>query len=306
MKVASFFSGIGGLDLGLEQAGMKVIFQSEINEFCRKVLVKNWPHVSLHGDIRSVKINDIPNADLWCGGFPCQDVSLANQGKRRGLNGDRSGLFFTFAKLVSKKLPRWIILENVVGLLNSNEGSDFKDVLSTLDELGYVCAWRVLDAQYFRTPQRRRRVFLVASLRNNSAPQVLLDPPTIEEVSSQSSRNGTSNSKRHEEDNTQSNIISIQHGCIGRKPDAGPAGKGWRADKKTWTLDSRGSSDVVCSKMHPFGIREISRVPKELDSHRFRALGNAVQVSMAKWIGNRIMQIEFKNAPSLRSRKTSI
>ena len=79
MKVASFFSGIGGFDLGLERAGMNVVFQSEINNFCRKVLKKHWPKVKLLGDINQIKITDIPEADIWCAGFPCQDVSLANQ-----------------------------------------------------------------------------------------------------------------------------------------------------------------------------------------------------------------------------------
>ncbi len=103
LKVASFFSGIGGFDLGFENAGMKVVFQSEINNFCRQVLKKHWVETKLTGDINTLTGNDIPEADVWCGGFPCQDVSLANQGKRKGLEGERRGLFFKFAELIKEK-----------------------------------------------------------------------------------------------------------------------------------------------------------------------------------------------------------
>ncbi len=114
IKVASFFSGIGGIDLGLERAGMKVIFQCEINTFGQQILKKHWPEIQLEGDINDVKAKDIPAADLWCGGFPCQDLSLANQGKRHGLEGARSGLFYMFAELIraQEKKPRWIFMEN--------------------------------------------------------------------------------------------------------------------------------------------------------------------------------------------------
>jgi DNA (cytosine-5)-methyltransferase 1 len=87
LRVASFFSGIGGFDLGLERAGMNVVFQCEINEFCKKVLKKHWPLVPLQSDILSLGADEIPEAELWAGGFPYQDVSLANQGKRKGLEG---------------------------------------------------------------------------------------------------------------------------------------------------------------------------------------------------------------------------
>ena len=138
IKVASFFAGIGGFDLGLERAGMSVKFQCEINKFGQKVLKKHWPKVPLVSDIKDVKSSDIPkDVDLWCGGFPCQDLSVANQGKRKGLDGERSGLFYEFTRLIKDRFPRWIILENVPGLLNSHQGEDFRCILKELDELGY-------------------------------------------------------------------------------------------------------------------------------------------------------------------------
>lgn len=137
MRVASFFSGIGGIDLGLENAGMEVAFQCEILTFGQQVLKKHWPGVQLEKDITKVTGQDIPTVDVFAGGFPCQDLSLANQGKRKGLEGSRSGLFYKYAELIEEKHPRWVFIENVPGLLNSAQGGDFRVVLSTLDELGY-------------------------------------------------------------------------------------------------------------------------------------------------------------------------
>lgn len=291
IKVASFFSGIGGFDLGFERAGMQIVFQSEINEFCRAVLKKHWPDVKLMGDIKDIKIDDIPrDADVWCAGFPCQDVSLANQGKRVGIDGERSGLFFRFAKLVVQRKPKIIVLENVIGLLNSNEGEDFRRILETLDEFGYVCAWRVLDAQYFRTPQRRRRILVVASRGDASAGEILLDPRTIKTLLKKS--NGAKRSATKDRDNVdeKTDYVSIQHGCIGRNPGSGPQGKGWRADGKTWTLDSRGSSDVICSTSAPLRMRTPTGISKGMDSRRYRAIGNAVPVPVTTWLGKRIVQ----------------
>ena len=140
LRVASFFSGIGGFDLAFDLAGCEVVFQCEINSFCRKVLKKHWPDTPLVEDICEINYENIPEAEIWCAGFPCQGLSLANQGKRKGLEGKRSGLFTEFARLVRPVRPRWIVLENVPGLLNSCNGQDFKYVIETLDDLGYFVA----------------------------------------------------------------------------------------------------------------------------------------------------------------------
>jgi len=293
LKVASFFSGIGGFDLGLENAGMEVVFQSEINKFGQSILKKNWPNVILNKDINILEPGKIPNADLWCGGFPCQDLSLANQGKRKGLNGKRSGLFYKFSELLREQRPRWIILENVPGLLNSDQGKDFGIILSTLDELGYGVSWRIFDAKYFGTPQRRRRVYIVGSLGNLMSSKVLFEP----EATKIASRAGIG--KRHEITRGlpagvgDSAIYSIQHATIGRKASAGPQAKGFRNDGETYTLDSRGSSDAVCSTHDAFGIRADAGVSSKLDSNRFRAVGNAVAVPIIEWIGRRIIEFDF-------------
>src|SRR5690606_11726146 len=106
--------------------------------------------------------------ELIAFGFPCQDLSVA--GQRKGLSGERSGLFFRCVEILGAVRPRWIIVENVTGLLSSNRGRDMSTVVDSLDELGYRWAYRVLDSQYFGVPQRRRRVFIVGYLGEGRDP----------------------------------------------------------------------------------------------------------------------------------------
>ena len=293
IKVASFFAGIGGFDLGLERAGMSVKFQCEINKFGQKVLKKHWPKVPLIDDIKDVMPSDIPkDVDLWCGGFPCQDLSVANQGKRKGLEGDRSGLFYEFARLIKDRKPRWIILENVPGLLNSHQGEDFRCILTELDELGYGISWRVLDAKYFGTPQRRRRVYIVGSYGDLSSARVLFEEGAVRVMDKQGLGEKFSSPGRIKQRNRNANLFSIQHASIGRKASAGPQAKGFRNDGETYTLDSRGSADVVCSTLNAFRVRKTSGLSKWLDGNRYRAVGNAVNVSVIEWLGKRIIEID--------------
>lgn len=299
MKVASFFSGIGGIDLGLEKAGMEVAFQCEILSFGQKVLKKHWPDVPLAQDITKVVGTDIPEVDVFAGGFPCQDLSLANQGKRKGLEGARSGLFYKYAELIEEKRPRWVFIENVPGLLNSAQGGDFNVVLSTLDELGYCVAWRVLDAKFFGTPQRRRRTYIVGSLGTPGAAEVLFERGTNSISDSKSNRSRNFIATGDDESLPGSNIFSIQHAGIGRRASAGPQGKGYRNDGETYTLDSRGSSDAVCKTDAPFGVRATAGVSSKLDGNRFRAIGNAVCVPVIEWIGTRMVEADRKYYPEL-------
>ena len=173
MRHASFFSGVGGLDLGFEKAGIKTVSVCEIDPYASSVLAERFPGAPNLGSITEVEANEIPEADIWSGGFPCQDLSVA--GKRAGFAGKRSSLAFTFLDLVEQRRPRWILLENVPGLFTSNKGADFARLLHEMEQLGYSVAWRTLDARYFGVPQRRRRVFIVASLESDRASEVLFE-----------------------------------------------------------------------------------------------------------------------------------
>lgn len=293
LKVASFFAGIGGFDLGFEQVGMQVVFQCEINKFCQQVLKKHWPKAVLHSDIKQVKATDIPSdAQVWCGGFPCQDLSLANQGKRKGLEGERSGLFYKYAELIKSHKPRWVIIENVPGLLNSHQGKDFQVLLEKLDELGYGVSWRVFDAKYFGTPQRRRRVYIVASLGNLRSAQVLFESEPFEVTHRSGLGKRETITRANGESVPEANFYAIQHASIGRKSSAGPQAKGYRNDGETYTLDSRGTADAVCKTTNAFRVRSSSGLSSTLDGNRYRAVGNAVCVHIVKWIGQRIVAVD--------------
>ena len=164
MRFISLFSGIDGLGLGLERAGMTCVAQVEIDPFCRRILEKHWPNVPKWGDITKVKGADLPDADLIAGGFPCTDVSQA--GKRTGLTHEdgtptRSGLWFEFARLIGEIRPRYVIAENVPGLLVYD---GMRRVLGQLSGLGYDCVWRCLRASEFGASHLRKRVFLIATL----------------------------------------------------------------------------------------------------------------------------------------------
>ena len=172
MKVLSLFSGVGGFDMGLENAGMQTVFQCEWDKHCRTILDRHWPTVPKWDDVSTLTGEHIlahaPVIDVVAWGSPCQDLSVA--GKRAGLEGGRSGLFYEGIRIINElrkasngKYPRISIWENVYGAINSNKGEDFEAILKEMVEAGsLLCEWRVLDAQYFGVPQRRRRVFVVA------------------------------------------------------------------------------------------------------------------------------------------------
>ena len=292
LRASSFFAGIGGFDIALEENGVEVVFQSEKNKFCQEVLKKHFPKTHLNEDILNISPAEVPDSEIFCGGFPCQDLSLANQGKRKGLAGDRSGLFYKYAEIIEEKKPRWVIIENVPGLLNSNGGQDFRVLIERLDELGYCVSWRIFDAKYFGTPQRRRRVFIVCSLGTRGSVDVLFGGESVEHVHRQGLGKRDYNSGGDEGIISETEVYSIQHATIGRKASAGPQAKGYRGDGETYTLDSRGSSDVVCATDAPFRVRETTGLPGELDSNRLRALGNAVNVSVVRWIVKRLIKID--------------
>jgi DNA-cytosine methyltransferase len=162
LRHASFFSGVGGLDLGFHRAGIATVSLSEIDPYASAVLAERFPEVPNLGDITKLNGEEIPDAEVWSGGFPCQDLSVA--GKRRGFeDGTRSSLAFTYLDLVERRLPRWVVLENVPGLFSSNGGRDFGRLIREMVALGYGLSWRTLDARFFGVPQRRRRVFIVAA-----------------------------------------------------------------------------------------------------------------------------------------------
>jgi DNA (cytosine-5)-methyltransferase 1 len=203
VRFVSLFAGVGGFDLGLERSGHTCVGQVEIDKHAQSVLSRHWPDVPKHDDVTTAidwadEIGLTGNVDLVAGGFPCQDLSVA--GKRAGLDGKRSGLFYdalAFAKAVKAKT---ILLENVPGLLSSNQGRDFGVLLTELADAGYSnIEWRILNSQFFGVAQRRRRVFIVASLGTESFRTVLAECESSArdlETGNQEGQEATGNAER--------------------------------------------------------------------------------------------------------------
>ncbi len=202
MKYFSMFSGIGGFELGIQCAfdkqsaqikqnrerGNRAINQvehnvlptsqaaplcigfSEIDKYAIQIYKKHFPEHKEYGDVSKIKWDDVEDFDLVCSGFPCQAFSIA--GKRKGFIDTRGTLFFEIARVLKKKQPRLLLLENVKGLLSHDKGRTFGVILNTLDELGYDLQWQVLNSKNFGVPQNRERVFIVGHLRGTSRPEV--------------------------------------------------------------------------------------------------------------------------------------
>ncbi len=167
MTFLDFFSGIGGFRKGFELCGMTCIGHCEIDKYADlsyraifDIKEDEW-----YGyDITKVSAEELPHVDLWCGGFPCQDVSAS--GQQRGLAGARSGLYYELVRLLestpSEERPNWIVLENVKNLLSVNHGWDFASILTSLVTLGYNIEYGLLNSKFFGVPQNRERVYIVA------------------------------------------------------------------------------------------------------------------------------------------------
>lgn len=161
MRVLDLFSGVGGFSLGLERAGMRTVAFCEISEYPRRVLAKHWPGSPIYDDVRTLTrdrlVKDgIDRCDIICGGFPCQDVSLA--GKGAGIDGERSGLWREFARIIGEIRPEWVVIENDVGLYH--RGLD--RVLADISALGYDAEWDRWTACAVGLPHARRRLYIVA------------------------------------------------------------------------------------------------------------------------------------------------
>lgn len=160
MRVLDLFSGIGGFSLGLERAGMRTVAFCEIEPFCRAVLAQHWPEVPIYDDVRTLSAATLQRdgiaVDVICGGFPCQDISLAGAGA--GLAGERSGLWREYARLVGELRPRFVVVENVAALL----GRGLATVLGDLAALGYDAEWHCIPAAAVGAPHRRDRLWIVA------------------------------------------------------------------------------------------------------------------------------------------------
>ena len=263
MTVGSLFSGIGGFDLGLERAGMRIEWQVENNEFCREVLKKHWPKVPCHYDIRQIDWRDIPRVELICGGFPCQPFSLA--GKRRGASDDRY-LWPEVVRCLDALRPTWFLGENVPGIINLA----LDQVCADLESLGYT-VWPVcVPACAVDAPHQRQRVWIIGHADKSSQSDVSVNAEVAELQGTHANpdRNGQQGGIKPngiwEEARTEQTEISP---CQWTKWDGLPSSRVCRVD---------------------------ARLPQQMD--RLRGLGNAVVPQVVETFGRMIL-ISQQEAP---------
>lgn len=256
MTFGSLFAGIGGMDLGLERAGMKCKWQVEIDPFCQKVLAKHWSEVKRYGDIKEVG-QELEFVDLICGGFPCQDLSFA--GYMRGIDGARSGLWAHFARLIGVLRPRFVLIENVPGIL-ANES--MRRVLWDLSSFGFDVEWESLPAAAFGAPHIRDRVWIFAYSRQEFG-----------------TNEGRVNGVRKRDYLFQEN---------GNRNEA-KRGKDWELVALAPGICERSSADWW---IHQSSLaRSVNGIPRGLVDAANGAFGNSVVPQVAEWIGTRIMKV---------------
>lgn len=301
-RINSFFSGVGGFDLAFEKNGFSTSFYCENNDFCRSVLKRHYPSVPNCSDIGDLDPEVIPFAQVWAAGFPCQDLSLARtpHGKRSGLSGSRSGLFFTFLEHLSVHRPEVVLLENVVGLLSSHKGADFKALVSSLTQLGYAVAWRVLNARYFGAPQSRPRVFICAW---QGSPEKAVKSLYEDQISTKpkNERRGFVAVSNCKDSGASVSEISF---CISATSGR-HTGLDWARSYVTYPEKVRRLTPLECERLQGFPDnwtmpdRDYVIPIRGIETSRYHAIGNAVCVPVVSWVANRISS--NLDAPTLHS-----
>lgn len=308
MNYLSVCSGIEAASVAWKPLGWNPIAFSEIDKFASSVLAHHWPEVPNLGDMKNYEKWISIEPELIIGGTPCQSYSTC--GLRQGLRDPRGNLTLVFLAMVKKFNPDWVVWENVPGIL-SDQTNAFGQFINGLEECGYNCAWRVLDSQYFGVPQRRRRVYVVASIREKPHPaNVLFEAQSFAKLERNS--NGRQSSKQgkgiiekrsyfNHRKTIKSKIIVTNHG-----------GKNWTnfddvvfptlttGGRKTLICDSnkiRKITPIECERLQGFP-ENYTKIPfkgklseKSSRNKRYKACGNSMTVPVVQWIGKRIKKI---------------
>jgi DNA (cytosine-5)-methyltransferase 1 len=267
--VGSLFSGIGGFDLGLERAGFEIKWQVEIDEYARRVLAKHWPDIPKYGDIRAIDWSTVEPVDLLCGGFPCQDLSYA--GKRAGIDGERSGLWSEYLRAICTLRPRFILVENVPGLLTN---AYLGRVLGELATCGFDAEWHCIPASSIGAIHRRDRVFILAYPKNSNGKNI------------HAGTNG-----HMETANRRSHILEPRRRALF------PCLPTWAEPDKFMCLSKVGGVDDGLS-------RELDTTLKNSIKGRLHGLGNAIVPQIAEALGRMILtSMEASHAENVLGRE---
>ena len=285
MKVLDLFSGIGGFSLGLERAGMETIAFCEIEKYCQEVLKKHWKGVPIYEDIKKFDARELRGAvDVVCGGFPCQDLSVA--GNQAGFDGERSSLYSEMLRVIGECLPRYAIFENVTGLTSGDNGRWFARFLYDLAAIGYNAEWHCISASYIGAPHHRDRVWIIAYPNNNGQAAA---------KERQGLQEGNGGDKKGKES------ASKFEGLLGERVFTNTNDERCeRKPKITHYLQQQIElmrSDT--GKRKRFDLSEPALCRKDdgisNKSHRLKALGNAVVPQIPEAIGLAIMEVEQIN-----------
>lgn len=283
MLVAGLFAGVGGFELGLERAGHRTILLCENNEHASQVLRHRWPNVPLHADVAT--LDGFPDdTEVVSAGFPCQNLSMA--GDKKGIEGRKSTIVGELFQLLDRRPIRWVVIENVYFMLHLRKGSAIEYILDQLEQRGYRWAYRVVNSRAFGLPQRRRRVFIIASQS--------FDPRDVLLADDAGARTWPD--------------IDMER-PIGFYWTEGRTGHGLTADAVP-PLKAGSTLAIPCppAVLLPSGrvvtptIQAVERIQgfpggwtsvlraKSTRRHRWRLLGNAVSVPVAEWIGRRLTE----------------
>lgn len=274
LTFGSLFAGIGGMDLGLERSGMRCRWQVEIDQFCRRVLSKHWPEVPKYGDIRELTGSELEAVDLIAGGFPCTDTS--NAGDREGIKGEHSGRWFDMLRIIRVVRPRFVLVENVPGLLSRGMGT----VLGNLAEIGYDAEWQSIPASAVGAKHGRLRVFIVAYPGGARQTQP-------EQTAARRECDGRWNAA-----DCGGSEVAVADTDVSRLEGNL---RSILADQQSFARHAarcRGAFSGIADRQdgasQSWILRSVHGIPDR--AHRVRTLGNAVVPQVAEWIGHQIME----------------
>jgi len=287
MKIFSMFSGIGGFEKGILDVWEEAEFvgHSEIDKYADMVYKYKYPECKNYGDATKIDTKELPNIDMICGGFPCQSFSIA--GKRGGINNDTRGtLFKEIMRITEEKRPGILFLENVKGLLSSNQGWDFFLIVDTMVQLGYRVEWEVLNTKNFGIPQNRERVFIVGYLAEGSSQEIFPIGEISGEINESSIKAGRTKSKtaicgtltQGSNNNDTGTYIKDKFGMRRLTPIEHERLQGF---PDNWTK---------------YGIDKSGKKIEILDSQRYKMCGNAVSIPVISAVAEKLKKVYNEKA----------
>ena len=279
VRVFSMFSGIGGFELGIQQSDIntELVGYAEIDKYAISIFEKQFTGVTNYGDATAITASNLPDFDLLVGGFPCQAFSIA--GKQQGFSDTRGTLFFDIARICAEKRPRYLVLENVKGLLSHDGGQTFQRILRVLADLGYRVEWQVLNSKNFGVPQNRERVFIVGYLGERSGQEIFpltTYSQSASVVALQQLNKAESQGNRIYDSSGLATTLASQAGGLGAKTGL------YQIDTQVRRL-----TPTECERLQGFPDGWTAGLS---DTQRYKTLGNAVTVPVVTAVINQLVK----------------